>query len=101
MSVGFWSFVKFWVIFGAVCGFLIGVLTLISTLFGADVTADVFGAKFEGTRAGAISLVWVPLLLCPIFLVVSPIVYFPFRWALRMAGGLLIFSEHEDDSPSA
>lgn len=95
--VGFWSFIKFWVIFGAICGLIFGVLSLIGALFGADVTADVVGAQFEGVRAGVVSLVWGPVLACLISLITSPFLYFPFRWALQLSGGLSVVSQDEAD----
>jgi hypothetical protein len=86
----FGLYLKVWVVLAMLIGAVVGVLSLINAYTGGSTTAGVFFSHFEGTTAGYINIVWIPVLFALGALIVSPLMYFPFRWALRITGAVMV-----------
>jgi len=89
-DVRFGLYLKVWVALAALVGVVLGVLSLINAVKGGSTTASFLSARFEGTTAGFINIVWIPALFALGAIVVSPLMYFPFRSALRLAGVVMM-----------
>jgi hypothetical protein len=105
-KLGFKKFYKLVILIFFSIGLLIGLLFFAASLLGANVTATLFVTKFSGIMGGTISLFLVPLMTTLFAAIVSPMAYLPFRWLLRISGGISIqptnqpTEDREKESPA-
>ena len=90
VQVDYDTFAYLMALFGLAIGVPVGVLGFFGAVFGKGPQLNVFGSivEFHGVVAGAMSLVWVPLYYVFCAALLSMLLYFPFRWTLRLVGGI-------------
>lgn len=79
------TFLRFWFVFGIICGFCFGVAMIVTSLVGGDATVSFFGTEISGLGAGFIGLILGPVIVSLLAVITSPLFYFPFKWAFKLA----------------
>jgi len=82
----------------AATGWVLGVLSLIASLFNGPTAANIFGHRFYGIAAGLINVIWVPVLFAVPLGILTVASYWPCIWLLRAMGGFQLEMQTEESN---